>query len=142
MQITRNNLIKERAEKRKQARELAKRSGSLEQSGIKIRGRWASTPARRQDNSLGSAYDGSHGVDSEDILGIPQISFSSFQLFPDQDTYAPDDPNLPPFNNTVQTGLDWIQKQARTAQTYVSRFIFIDLFADILLPLDLANLPL
>ena len=122
MPITKQNLIKERAETRKRTRELAKRSGSLEQTGIKIRGRWASTPTRRQDNDLGSAYDGSYGVDSEDILGIPQIGFSTFQLFPDQDTYASDDPNLPPFNNTVQIGLDWIQKQAQTAQTYVSKF--------------------
>lgn len=142
VQITKKNLIKERAEKRKQARELAKRSGTLEQTGVKIRGRWASTPTRRQDSGLGSAFDGSQGVDSEDILGIPQIGFSSFQLFPDQNTYAPVDPNLSPFNNTVQAGLDWIQKQAQAGQTYVFSFIFIHLVVDMFFLSDMANLSL
>jgi mannan endo-1,4-beta-mannosidase len=61
---------------------------------------------------VGPAFDGSQGVDSEDILGIPQIGFSSFQLFPDQNTYGPDDPNLPAFNNTLQQGLEWIRRHA------------------------------
>jgi mannan endo-1,4-beta-mannosidase len=61
---------------------------------------------------MGPAFDGSHGVDSEDILGIPQIGFSSFQLFPDQNSYGPDDPNLPAFNNTLQQGLKWISQHA------------------------------
>jgi len=67
---------------------------------------------------MGSAFDGSSGVDSEDILGIPQIGFSSFQLFPDQNTYGPDDPNLPAFNNTVQQGLDWIRRHASIGQLF------------------------
>jgi mannan endo-1,4-beta-mannosidase len=108
----------ERAEKRRRTRELKKREGTLEANGIRIRGRWASTTTRRQENGIGSAFDGSQGVDSEDILGIPQIGFSSFQLFPDQNKYAQDDPNMSSFDNTVHTGLDWIQKQAQTAQQY------------------------
>lgn len=46
--------------------------------------------------------------------------FSQFrhsQLFPDQNVYAPLDPNLDAFNNTVQAGLDWITQQAQSAQT-------------------------
>lgn len=116
--ISKRELIKERAEKRRRTREQKKRQGTLKADGIQIRGRWASTATRRQDSGLGPAFDGSQGVDSQDILAIPQIGFSSFQLFPDQDNYAKDDhdPDLPPFNHTVQTGLDWIQNQAQSAQ--------------------------
>lgn len=64
------------------------------------------------DQGVGSAFDGSQGIDSEDILNIPQISFSTFQLFPDQNTYGVDDPNLPAFNNTVNQGLAWIKAHA------------------------------
>jgi len=85
---------------------------------MRIRARWVSTPTRRQDSGLGPAFDGSQGVDSQDILGIPQIGFSTFQLFPDQNEYAPDDPNLPAFNNSIESGLEWILKQAQSAQLY------------------------
>jgi mannan endo-1,4-beta-mannosidase len=116
--LTKKNLLKERAERRRQTREQKKRIGTLEETGIRIRGRWISTPTRRQENDLGSAFDGSQGVDSEDILGIPQIGFSSFQLFPDQNQYAPYDPHLSSFNNTVQAGTDWIDKQLQAAALY------------------------
>ena len=69
---------------------------------------------RQQDIGPGSSFDGSQGVDGEDIINIPQIGFGSFQLFPDQNTYGPVDPTLPAFNQTVQTGLDWIRRQAAT----------------------------
>jgi mannan endo-1,4-beta-mannosidase len=81
-------------------------------------GRWPSNPIQREYNSLGSAFDGSEGVDSEDILGIPQIDFSTFQFFPDQTQYKPDNPNFSPFDNKVQIGMEWIKKQAQTAQQY------------------------
>jgi len=90
----------------------------LEETGVRIRGRWAATPTRRQDTGLGFAFDGSQGVDSEDILGIPQIGFSSFQLFPDQIIYTSEDPNLDAFNNTIQAGIEWITKQAQAGAKY------------------------
>lgn len=58
------------------------------------------------------------GVDSEDIINIPQIGFGTFQLFPDQNTYGPDDPNIPSFNNTVENGIDWIRQQAAVSQLW------------------------
>jgi mannan endo-1,4-beta-mannosidase len=68
---------------------------------------------RRQEGSLvGTAFDGSQGVDSEDIINIPQINLASFMLFPDQNSYGPNDPNLPVFNNTLNNGLNWIRQQA------------------------------
>jgi len=116
--LTKKNLLKERVEKRKQTRQQMKRAGALEETGVRIRGRWAATPTRRQDTGLGFAFDGSQGVDSEDILGIPQIGFSSFQLFPDQIIYTSEDPNLDAFNNTIQAGIEWITKQAQAGAKY------------------------
>jgi hypothetical protein len=66
-----------------------------------------------------SAFDGSHGVDNEDILSIPDIDFSTFQIFPGQATYGPDHPDLSPVDNTAQVGVDWIQTQAAIGAAYV-----------------------
>lgn len=67
---------------------------------------------------MGSAFDGSQGVDSQDIANIPQVGFTSFQLFPDTDNYAPtgSGQNVAPVN---ETGIQWIQTQAQTSATYV-----------------------
>jgi len=90
------------------------------EGGIQIRGRWVSTPTRRQaDTGVGSAFDGSQGVDSEDIVSIPEIGFSTFQLFPDQNSYGTPDPNLPDFNNTVDIGNQWIQRHAQNGLRWV-----------------------
>lgn len=110
--LTKARLLQDRTEALKKTRNLQKRS-SPPAGGVKVRGRWVATPTRRQDDvGVGSAFDGSQGVDSEDILNIPEIGFGSFQLFPDQVSYGPVDPNLPAFNNTVQTGIDWIKRHA------------------------------
>lgn len=75
---------------------------------------------RRAALDSGPAYDGSQGVDSEDILGIPQIGFSSFQLFPDQDSYATsNDPGAPSYSSTVRAGVEWIETQAQAASQCV-----------------------
>lgn len=84
--------------------------------GIRIRGRWVSTATKRQDSAdqgVGSAFDGSSGVDSEDISAVPDIAFSTFQMFPDQDDLGfINDPSLPAFNNTVNAGINWINRHA------------------------------
>lgn len=51
---------------------------------------------RQQNANLGASFDGAFGVDSEDILNIPEIGFGSFQLFSDQENYGPLDFTLPP----------------------------------------------
>lgn len=72
--------------------------------------------------NFGPAYDGSQGVDSEDIINIPAIGFGTFQLFPDQNDFGHnDDPTLSKFNNTVDAGVEWINNHAEMAQLYVSR---------------------
>lgn len=72
-----------------------------------------------EEVGVGSAFDGSQGVDSEDIINIPSIGFGTFQLFPDQNFYGPSDPTLPAFNNTVNIGLDWISRHAEIGTLYV-----------------------
>ncbi|KAI0320106.1 glycoside hydrolase superfamily [Amylostereum chailletii] len=99
-------------------------STSVPADGVKIRGRWsASSMAKRQSSgSLGQAFDGSTGVDSQDILSAPDIGFGSLQYFPDQNSYgtngqAPFQAPSVNFNDTIQQGIDWIQLQAANAQS-------------------------
>ncbi|KAG8911799.1 hypothetical protein FRC01_005518, partial [Tulasnella sp. 417] len=99
------------------AREKAAYRAARNAPGAKrsIRGGWAApaTSFKRQSESgLGPNFDGSQGVDSEDIINIPSVNFGTFQLFPDQHNYAASDPNLPQFNNTVNQGISWIQSHA------------------------------
>ncbi|KAJ3987329.1 glycoside hydrolase family 5 protein [Lentinula detonsa] len=118
--LTKERIIRERNEQWKRTRALLPKSQQESGEGIRVRGRWISTPTKRQSDSqgVGSAFDGSQGVDSEDILGIPEIGFGSFQLFPDQNSYGPDDPSLSAFNNTLQTGINWITTQGQIAQLF------------------------
>jgi len=81
---------------------------------------------RQQSQGVGSTYDGSYGVDSQDIMNIPGVSFGTFQLFPDQQSYSPYDPSSSTYDNLVSQGVDWITNQAQSASACVS-------FADFLL---------
>ncbi|KAJ6545495.1 glycoside hydrolase superfamily [Mycena capillaripes] len=102
--LTKKRILRERKEARKKTRAL-KLWSEPPSSGVRVRGKWIATPTRRQDDvGTGSAFDGSEGVDSEDILSIPEIGFGSFQLLPDQNSYAPGDPNLSAFNYTLLAG--------------------------------------
>jgi len=118
--LTKKALLQERKEflKKKRAAEIVKRT--LTANGVRVRGRWFATPTKRQSEEVGvsSAFNGAQGVDSEDIVSIPQIGFGSFQLFPDQFTYGlqeADPPGLPSFEDSLAVGLDWIQRQAEAS---------------------------
>ncbi|KAG1785012.1 glycoside hydrolase superfamily [Suillus plorans] len=113
--LTKEQIIRQRAESRHQNRATAKRAGTLKEGGVRIRGRWVSTATREVSSSIGPTTDGSTGVDSQDILNIPNIGFGSFQVFPDQNSYAPDDPNLSLVQNKIQSSLTWIQQSAQSA---------------------------
>ncbi|KAG8217511.1 glycoside hydrolase family 5 protein [Butyriboletus roseoflavus] len=114
--VTTEQILRERAESRRRSREAAKRAGTLKQDGIRIRGRWVSTATRRQETQgVGSNYDGTYGVDSQDIMNIPYIGFGSFTLFPDQQSYGFTDPYLDSYTNMLNSGIDWIIKQAQSA---------------------------
>ncbi|KAF5312921.1 hypothetical protein D9619_003817 [Psilocybe cf. subviscida] len=94
-------------------------------------GRWLIKPVfgkrrsrRSLDQGSGSAFDGSQGVDSEDILNAPNIGFGSVQLFPDQNSYAADVPTLPVFDNMLNSGVEWIRQQAAIGQLFGKPVIF------------------
>lgn len=70
---------------------------------------------RQQTQNVGSIYDGSYGVDSQDIMNIPFIGFGSFTLLPDQQSYGPTDPYLDSYTNILNAGIDWILKQTQSA---------------------------
>ncbi|KAG1789858.1 glycoside hydrolase family 5 protein [Suillus plorans] len=114
--VTKKQILREESERKRRNREVAKRAGTLVEDGVRVRGRWVSTATKRQQSSTsGSLYDGSYGVDSQDISNIPDIGFSSFQLFPDQQSYGPDDPNVPSWQSIEQNGAQWITTQAQSA---------------------------
>ncbi|OJA10277.1 hypothetical protein AZE42_08686 [Rhizopogon vesiculosus] len=113
--LTNAQVVRKRAESKRRSRAAAIRAGTLKEDGVRIRGRWVSTITRRQEISTSSTTDGSAGVDSQDILNIPNIGFGSFQVFPDQDSYGPDDPNLDPVDNKINSSLLWIQQSAQSA---------------------------
>ncbi|KAI6108978.1 glycoside hydrolase family 5 protein [Pisolithus croceorrhizus] len=114
--VTTEQLLRKRAESRRLNRRAAKLAGKLKEDGIRVRGRWTATATRRQEApEVGSANDGSYGVDSQDIMNIPNINFGTFQLFPDQNSYAPNDPSLSSYQNIVNSGVDWITNQAQSA---------------------------
>jgi len=119
--ITKGQILQLRRAAEKRRNDVLKKAGKLRHTGTRIRGRWTSPVTRRQSEAspfgTGVNFDGSTGVDGEDILNIPEIGFGSFQLFPDQDSLGNDDPDLPLFNNTLQQGLDWIALHAMMAQT-------------------------
>ncbi|KDQ51409.1 glycoside hydrolase family 5 protein, partial [Jaapia argillacea MUCL 33604] len=118
--VTKAQVVRERIDELKKTRQEKIRGGELPRDGVKVRGRWAATGAQKRgaEVTTGSAFDGSFGVDSEDILNIPEISFGSFQLFPDQFEYGCPDPHLSHFNNSLQLGLSWIQKQGATGKCF------------------------
>ncbi|KAG1743367.1 glycoside hydrolase family 5 protein [Suillus occidentalis] len=113
--LTKEQIIGQRAESRRQNRAAAKRAGTLKEDGIMIRGRWVSTATRVVSSSIDSSTDGSSCVDSQDIPNIPNIGFGSFQVYPDQESYGPYDPNLDPVSNKINSSLAWIQQSAQSA---------------------------
>jgi len=62
----------------------------------------------------GHSFDGSYGVDTEDILASPCIDFGSFQLFPDQVDYFPE--TNPSFAvKAIGDGGKWTEVHSNTA---------------------------
>ncbi|TFK54791.1 glycoside hydrolase [Heliocybe sulcata] len=117
--LSKSRLFLERQEARKRAKEARSRAGIVEAPALKIRGKWGAATAKRQSSSTASAFDGSQGVDSQDILNIPEIGFGTAQLFPDQNQYAVDGLDTTySYDALVQEGISWIQLQAQSAQTY------------------------
>jgi len=88
----------------------------------KIRSRWmAPSKAKRQTSGGGAAFNGSFGVDCEDILNAPDIDFGTFQLFPDQISYSTTgtecETSSKDFDDTLDQTVAWIHQQAQSART-------------------------
>lgn len=79
-----------------------------------------SPATKRQGTEVGPAFDGTFGVDSEDIGSIPHVDIATFQLFPDQVTYEVDlNSAIPAINKTVNDGNNWILQQISSGQRCV-----------------------
>jgi mannan endo-1,4-beta-mannosidase len=127
-------LSKDAAWKKRNLPPAPKRRGTV---GIRG-GKWLA-PAdadvrKRQTNGFGPLYDGTYGVDTEDLSNVPGVDFSSLsvthiylfsthsisysQYFPDQNGYAPlTTTSTSNFSEVVQSGVDWINQHAQTANT-------------------------
>jgi mannan endo-1,4-beta-mannosidase len=84
---------------------------------------YASSSSDNQVSPGGPTFDGSFGVDTEDIISVPSIDFGSFQLFPDQVHYFPghdDFPRgVPNFASTaIIQGNSWVTRHTATANTF------------------------
>jgi len=74
---------------------------------------------RQSNNGIGPDFDGSFGIDTEDLANIPAVDFSSLQFFPDQITFGPDGfIDLSNATNVSQNGIDWINLHSQTANTF------------------------
>jgi len=78
---------------------------------------FAHSKAKRDFSPVGPAFDGSFGVDTEDIISIPTIDFGSFQYFPDEICYFKDTPA----NRTtaeIASGSHWVIRHSDTATRF------------------------
>jgi mannan endo-1,4-beta-mannosidase len=75
--------------------------------------------AKRQDNGLGPAFDGSTGVDSQDIANSPNIAYTSFAILPDFTPLTTNGATPATFDELVQSGVDYVQTQASAARAYI-----------------------
>jgi mannan endo-1,4-beta-mannosidase len=106
-------------QEKKRAWRVASEMSRAGMSGLSIRGRWSAPLSRRQSElDIGNAFDGAFGVDSEDIINIPEIGFGTFQLFPDQNSYGSTGVSIDAFNDTVNQGIEWIRRQGEAAALY------------------------
>jgi len=78
---------------------------------------YAASSSNQTDSPGGPTFDGSYGVDTEDIISIPSIDFGSFQLFPNQVHYFPGD-NGDFATTSILQGSRWIIRHSDTASTF------------------------
>jgi len=78
---------------------------------------YAPSSPENETSPGGPTFDGSFGVDTEDIISVPSIDFGSFQLFPDQMQYFPGNTSHFALASTSQ-GSQWITAHSTTATTF------------------------
>jgi mannan endo-1,4-beta-mannosidase len=75
---------------------------------------FASKSTQPKASLPGHSFDGSYGVDTEDIMAVSCIDFGSFQLFPDQVDYFPE--SLPSFaTKAIGDGGKWVAVHSDSA---------------------------
>ena len=74
---------------------------------------------KRRSNTLGPLFDGSFGIDTEDLANTPGIDFSTLQYFPHQNTNSPDGDiiDLTDPCNIAQSGVDWVELHGKTGNS-------------------------
>ena len=76
------------------------------------------TNHQNQSHTLGPLFDGSFGVDTEDLANAPGIDFATLQYFPDQTTFGPNgEIDLSDPRNIAQNGVDWVKLHGNTGKT-------------------------
>ena len=81
-----------------------------------------------------SVFNGAFGVDSQDILNIPEIDFGTFQVFPDSVNYGSKgtatnvQPPSSQFSKTLNDTVDWIGAQVQSARTWAFLLLTADAF--------------
>ncbi|KAG1733261.1 glycoside hydrolase family 5 protein [Suillus occidentalis] len=114
--LTKEQIIRQRAESRRQNRAAAKRAGTLKEDGIMIRGRWVSTATRVVSSSIDSSTDGSSGA------SVPS------RYIPTRNRTVPMDPNLDPVSNKINSSLAWIQQSAQSAAAMIGKPLVLNGF--------------
>ena len=75
-------------------------------------------PEHKPETKTGAVFDGSFGIDTEDLVNIPTIDFSTLQYFPHQQTSGPNgEIDLFDPDNIAQNGIDWVKLHAKTGKT-------------------------
>ncbi len=71
-----------------------------------------------QSHTFGPIFDGSFGIDTEDLANAPGIDFTTLQYYPDQTPFGPNgDIDLDDPGNIAQDGADWVKLHAKTGKT-------------------------
>jgi len=78
---------------------------------------YASSSTDNQVSFGGPTFDGSFGVDTQDIISVPCIDFGSFQLFPDQVHYFPGG-NRSFATTAIIQGNEWVSLHATTSRDF------------------------
>jgi len=78
---------------------------------------YAPSTLKLHDSPVGPAFDGSYGVDTEDIISVPSIDFGSFQLFPDQVQYFSGASTVDFAITAALQGGGWVKRHSDTATT-------------------------
>jgi len=76
---------------------------------------YAPSTLKLHDSPKGPAFDGSFGVDTEDIISVPSIDFGSFQLFPNEVQYFSGRSTVDFAIKAALQGGGWIKRHSETA---------------------------